>query len=149
MIQLFNNKDKLTFNLFIILLIATLTMYCDASDSQCCRKRINCYNCDSRTDPKCGDIFNKTGAPMEFCDDLCVKLRYKHGDNYYFIRSCADTLKTISLKKTEVCYTTRTKNSGHLCFCEADLCNNSNKFKFSKFVYTLIAAAVNYIFYFS
>jgi hypothetical protein len=115
-------------SIFIILNIIFFTIQSvnANADNQCCRRRINCYNCDSRTDEKCGDMFNQTGVPFEACDDLCVKIKYKHGDSYYYVRSCADALKKISIKKTEVCYSTRAKSGGHLCFCEQDLCNHAD-----------------------
>ena len=103
------------------------TVLGDFGDEHCCRKRIECFECDSRFDPRCGDTFNLTRetGTLIYCDDLCVKLKHKFGNQYYYIRSCADTFKKIYIKKTEVCYTTRTKDSGNLCFCDEDLCNRS------------------------
>lgn len=97
------------------------------SDEHCCRKRIECFECDSRFDPRCGDTFNLTRetGKLIFCDDLCVKLKHKFGNQFYYIRSCADTFKKIYIKKTEVCYTTRLKDNGNLCFCDEDLCNST------------------------
>lgn len=97
----------------------------NAEPEGCCRKRVNCYMCDSRIDPNCGDSFNTTNVSIGFCDELCVKLKYKHDDKFYYIRNCAESLKKISLKKTDVCYSTRAHNGGYLCFCEQDLCNSS------------------------
>ena len=59
------------------------------------------------------------------CHDYCVKLRHTYEGVIYYLRTCADTLKKIHIKKTEVCYASRSKTGGHLCFCEQDLCNKS------------------------
>ena len=98
-----------------------------SSDDQCCRKRIECFECDSRTNPGCGDAFNMTRENGNFihCNDLCVKLRHKFENQYYYIRSCADQFKNILIKKTEVCYSTRKKDGSYLCFCNHDRCNRA------------------------
>ena len=98
------------------------------SDTQCCRKKIDCFECDSRFDPRCGDAFNLTRETgiISLCDDYCVKLKHMFENKYYYLRTCADSLKKIYIKKTDVCYTTRTADSGSLCFCDQDLCNKAN-----------------------
>ena len=65
------------------------------------------------------DIFN----------DLCVKLRHKYENTFYYIRSCADQFKNILIKKTEVCYSTRKKDGSYLCFCGHDRCNSQNRIR--------------------
>lgn len=102
----------------------------ELGDEHCCRKRIECYECDSRFDPRCGDTFNLTRdtGTIIFCNDLCVKLKHKHLNQYFYIRTCADTFKKIQIKKTEVCYTTRSKEIGYLCFCDEDLCNAARSY---------------------
>lgn len=119
-------------------LIISLTPVLANSDGQCCRKRIECFECDSRFDARCGEPFNMTRENGNFiqCDDLCVKLRHKFGNQFYYIRSCADQFKNILIKKTDVCYTTRKKDGSNLCFCDQERCNDSNsiyyQFKFYK-----------------
>ena len=113
-----------------LLIIATL-MWRPAegnSDSQCCRKKIACFECDSRYDARCGDQFNLTRetATLVMCDDLCVKLKHKVENKFHYLRTCADTIKKIYIKKTEVCYASRSKEGGNLCFCEQDLCNSAS-----------------------
>lgn len=113
---------------FSIQIVLVCIVLIDAnSDGQCCRKRIECFECDSRFDPRCGDPFNLTRetGTLIYCDDLCVKLKHKFGSQFYYIRSCADTFKKIYIKKTDVCYTTRTKDGGNLCFCDQELCNTA------------------------
>ena len=132
-------RNKLWYLTIVLVIVFQLANAND--DKQACRKRIYCYNCDSRTDDKCGDQFNQTGVPVESCDELCVKVKYKHGDSFYYIRSCADALKKIAIKKTEVCYSTRAKSDGYLCFCKQDLCNNANRFESNRkiiFIYLLV-----------
>lgn len=117
----------------------------ELGDEHCCRKRIECFECDSRFDPRCGDTFNLTRetATVIFCDDLCVKLKHKFGNQYYFIRSCADTFKKIYIKKTEVCYTTRTKDDGHLCFCDEDLCNSTSRLRYQPFLFLFLSLSAS------
>lgn len=125
------NQNSRTLNIFTILFL--LTSFSNKfvksnSDGQCCRKRIECYECDSRFDPRCGDPFNLTRdtGSLIYCDDLCVKLKHKFGNQFYYIRSCADTFKKLYIKKTDVCYSTRIKEGGNLCFCDHELCNSAN-----------------------
>jgi hypothetical protein len=111
-------------NFLVIFLLLFSIVNC--SDQQCCKKKKNCYNCDSRVDDKCGDSFNSTGVTTEGCEDFCAKIKYKYGSSFYYIRTCAENLKKISIKKTEVCYSARAKTDGNLCFCDGDLCNSAN-----------------------
>jgi hypothetical protein len=106
--------------------LATLAIVNGNADGQCCRGKINCYACDSRDDMRCGEVLNDTiNIPKILCDDLCVKLKYKHENQFYYIRNCANILNKTTVKKLDVCYTTRVKNGGHLCFCETELCNHT------------------------
>jgi hypothetical protein len=119
---------KQTTFLFIYIWFSLTSMRCN-SDSQCCRKKIACFECDSRYDSRCGDSFNLTRETgmIVMCDDFCVKLKHVHENKYHYLRTCADTLKEIYIKKTEVCYTTRSHSAGSLCFCEQELCNRAEK----------------------
>jgi hypothetical protein len=144
-------------NIYIFLATVTLLTVSssegnsDHADGGCCRRPVECFECDSRFDSRCGDPFNltrETGTkpplcfefqainltvmiffyllgPVKYCNDLCFKLKHKVGDKYYYIRSCADTLKKLYIKKTDVCYLTRSKDDGHLCFCDQELCNDA------------------------
>jgi len=97
------------------------------SDGPCCRKRIKCFECDSRYDPNCADPFllSRDNGTMIYCDDLCIKLKHKLGNQFHYIRSCADQFKKIYIKKTNVCYSNRAKDGGYLCFCDQDECNDA------------------------
>ncbi|RNA09304.1 quiver isoform X1 [Brachionus plicatilis] len=115
-------------NCYCLFLVFFLINYVSSNaDGQCCRRRIECFECDSRFDPRCGDNFNLTRdtGTLIYCDDLCIKLKHRFGNQFYYIRSCADQFKKIYIKKTSVCYSTRTNDGGHLCFCDHDLCNNA------------------------
>lgn len=106
--------------------------------SEACCKKFNCFECDSRYDPRCGESFNltrETGVTIP-CNDFCVKLKHFFGNDYHYVRTCSSTIKEIYIKKTHVCYTTMTKDDGSLCFCDEDLCNtatSSNFYEFSNF----------------
>jgi hypothetical protein len=136
---------KIDYNYFKrLLFISIISFYFTVtanSDSQCCRKKIACFECDSRYDARCGDSFNLTRetGTIVMCDDYCVKLKHVHENKYHYLRTCADTLKDIYIKKTEVCYTTRSQNTGSLCFCEQDLCNSANSNLNNDFTHFLIA----------
>lgn len=111
----------------LLTLFAFITLITANSDSNCCRKKVHCYECDSRFDPRCGDTFNLTrdSSTIVVCDDYCVKLKHIYENKYHFLRTCATSLKSVYIKKTEVCYATRSTDKGSLCFCEQDLCNSS------------------------
>lgn len=98
----------------------------NAGDGGCCRRPVECYECDSRTSSNCHDPFNMTrdSVHVRRCNDLCYKLKHRVGDRFYYIRGCADSLKKLyNIKKTDVCYSTRSKDGGNLCFCDQELCN--------------------------
>ncbi len=114
----------LALNLALIIAFTSILLVI-ASEGGCCRKRIYCYECDSRYDSRCGDAFNltrDTGLIVP-CYDYCVKLKHMIDNQFHYLRTCADSLKGIYIKKTEVCYSTKTQEKGSLCFCEQDLCN--------------------------
>lgn len=129
-------------SIFLTLILISVCSVLGNPDTQCCRKKIYCYECDSRNDPRCGDSFNLTRdtGVLVPCNDFCVKLKHIYENKYHYLRTCADTLKEIYIKKTEVCYTTRSHDKGSLCFCEQDLCNSAdqNGFKLSVLIYVPI-----------
>ena len=91
-------------NVLLIFLVAFLQQQnsvSSSSDDQCCRKRIECFECDSRYNPGCNDAFNQTreNGNFVYCNDLCVKLRHKYENTFYYIRSCADQFKNVLIKK--------------------------------------------------
>jgi len=124
-IFLFESNVSSTFILLIMTLLASNVT--SSLDDQCCRKRIECFECDSRFNPGCNDAFNQTreNGNFVYCNDLCVKLRHKYENTFYYIRSCADQFKNVLIKKTEVCYSTRKKDGSYLCFCGHDRCNQA------------------------
>jgi hypothetical protein len=109
------------------------------TDGPCCRKRIKCFECDSRYDPNCADQFSlsRDNGTMIYCDDLCIKLKHKLGSQFHYIRSCADQFKKIYIKKTNVCYSNRAKDGGYLCFCDQDECNDANSLNKLNITYLL------------
>ena len=125
-------------NVLLIFLVAFLQQQnsvSSSSDDQCCRKRFECFECDSRYNPGCNDAFNQTreNGNFVYCNDLCVKLRHKYENTFYYIRSCADQFKNVLIKKTEVCYSTRKKDGSYLCFCGHDRCNKATRQTLSSF----------------
>lgn len=137
------------FNLIALLFLLLISIVNANDDKGCCRKRINCYICDSRVDEKCAHV-NKTteGLTVQGCDDYCAKVQYKYGSTFYYIRMCADSFKDITIKKTNVCYPTRAKTGGYLCFCETDLCNHAkrttNNFYNFSFIVSVIFFVLNF-----
>ena len=116
-----NNKTLITGLLFLINLIVSI-----ATNEQCCKK-FECFECDSRFEPRCGESFNltrETGHTVE-CTEFCIKLKHFYNNDYHYLRTCSSTIKNIFIKKTQVCYTTMSKDDGNLCFCDDDLCNRA------------------------
>lgn len=111
-----------------LILLLLFVARCSANaDSQCCRKKIKCLECDSRLDPSCAST-NKTvleSLPMVDCDDMCIKMKYYMNESYHVLRTCATSIKKIHIKKVDVCYAS--KDGGVLCFCEHDECNRANE----------------------
>ncbi len=138
-------NKKITFKIVILIIILNLT--CTVCE-QCCKK-IECFECDSRFDSRCGESFNltrETGKTIE-CTEFCVKLKHFYNEGYHYMRTCSSTIKDIFIKKTQVCYTTMSKDDGNLCFCEEDLCNRaiSSKISSNFFVYFFPRFNFNYV----
>jgi hypothetical protein len=139
--------NSTAFTIFLVLVCLLGDPVNANSDGQCCRKRIQCYECDSRYDARCGEPFNLTTSSgmMIYCDELCVKLKHKFNGQFYYIRSCADQFKRMMIKKTDVCYANRLKDGSNLCFCDQEYCNgaidsifNREKTSFLLFFHLLI-----------
>ncbi len=138
-----------------LIFIISLTVTNVQCDVNCCKK-FECFECDSRYDSRCGEGFNltKENAVTIPCTDYCVKLKHWYNKEYHYVRTCSTTIKEIYMKKTHVCYTTMTKDDGNLCFCDEDLCNNSQKvhcsllnfqiFSYQQFIFLLVLTFYNF-----
>lgn len=131
--------------LFLLFIFYNLQSVDSNSDGQCCRKRIQCFECDSRYDARCGEPFNLTSSSgmMIYCDDLCVKLKHKFNGQFYYIRSCADQFKRILIKKTDVCYANRLKDGSNLCFCDQEYCNGAISIRYNLFKPTFVIKSIS------
>jgi hypothetical protein len=141
---------KYTKHILFLLFISYLQLVNSNSDGQCCRKRIQCFECDSRYDARCGEPFNLTSSSgmMIYCDDLCVKLKHKFNGQFYYIRSCADQFKRILIKKTDVCYANRLKDGSNLCFCDQEYCNGAVSIRFNLFTSKFVIQSISILYAF-
>jgi len=95
-------------------------------------KELNCFDCDSRKDPRCHDPFNFTDhrsdmPPTRKCDGCCVKLVQHRGSSYETVRrTCTDQIDINLFMVDHVCMTEGGKD-GIMCFCEENRCNGSRK----------------------
>lgn len=146
-------KNKSLFSIvksfFLVISCFQIVAFAD----QCCKK-FDCYECDSRFEPGCGESFNLTRDTGNIvpCGEYCVKLKLFHEKDYYYLRTCSSTLKDVYIKKTHVCYSTMTSDEGSLCFCEEDLCNRATSyrsffFNLSVFSFDFIGEVNAYLFF--
>nr|XP_022909597.1 protein quiver-like [Onthophagus taurus] len=112
-----------TFSLVLLIWIFSV-------DARCCRPRpINCYTCDSRIDAKCRDPFDfslhpKYHPPLSPCNGCCVKMvQNSTKPNEVIRRMCTSDLSINLFNVDNICMK-ESSGTGHLCFCEDDMCNN-------------------------
>ncbi|XP_059089208.1 protein quiver-like [Tigriopus californicus] len=89
---------------------------------------LKCFECNSHTDPHCGDPFNWTTLPpRKPCDGCCVKMVQGIGTpSMSVLRTCTSELSINYFMVDHVCMS-QSNRRGQLCFCEDDLCNQAQK----------------------
>eukprot|EP00096_Caligus_rogercresseyi_P012385 TRINITY_DN5164_c0_g1_i2.p1 TRINITY_DN5164_c0_g1~~TRINITY_DN5164_c0_g1_i2.p1 ORF type:complete len:151 (-),score=27.08 TRINITY_DN5164_c0_g1_i2:838-1290(-) len=87
---------------------------------------VKCFECNSREDFRCNDPFNWTTLPpVEDCTGCCVKMVQEIGTQSAILkRTCTTHIRINFFMVGHVCMS-ESNNRGHMCFCEADLCNGA------------------------
>lgn len=119
--------------LCILLGLGLLVFMIEKSDG------ISCYECDSDSQSNCKDKFSSSG--IDKCDGrACMKIWAKQSGKTGIARGCYDD--TLPVPENDCINLSNSGVESKICYCNSDLCNNSDSNKPYLKMVTMMSFAV-------